>query len=296
MKDIGNDTFSKNVTWKSLLETNGDEIVSMYKSGMSTVVIGRKFNIGNKPIAKVLDSYGVERTGVGRRKWCLNESFFDEINNEEKAYIFGLFLADGSVSLKKSTISICLEESDRYMLERIREIMNSEKPLTFVDYSNKNDYGYSYKNQYRLSIYSAKMCKRLVDYGMVENKSMLLKFPNCIPDEMFRHFVRGYFDGNGSFCPYYTKNGKFQPLVTFTSTEGFCTKLRMKLQEELSIPCGGVYDAQCHNGITRVLSISGRHQTNKILDWMYADSTIYLIRKYEKYKKTFGVANSSLVV
>ena len=68
------------------------------------------------------------------------------------------------------------------------------------------------------------------------------------------------------------------------------------MKDKLCIPCGNIYDAQCHNGITKVLSISGRFQTNIVLDWLYVDSHIYLERKYEKYKKAFGIANSSLIV
>jgi intein/homing endonuclease len=57
--------------------------------------------------------------------------------------------------------------------------------------------------------------------GMVPNKSLVLKFPD-IPKEMYRHFIRGYFDGDGSLCLHINKRGKFQPLLSITSTDDFC--------------------------------------------------------------------------
>lgn len=40
--------------------------------------------------------------------------------------------------------------------------------------------------------------------GVNFRKTFDLKMPN-IPDEMIRHFIRGYFDGDGCICKYLIK-------------------------------------------------------------------------------------------
>jgi len=41
----------------------------------------------------------------------------------------------------------------------------------------------------------------LIALGCIPRKSLLLKFPtsNQVPEHLIRHFIRGYFDGDGHF-------------------------------------------------------------------------------------------------
>lgn len=274
-------------TYKDFSDAEMKDIVEMYKNGYSTVKIGEKYNIGNKSIAKVLDIFGIKRIRNGVRKYKLDEHYFDFIDTPNKAYCLGLLYADGSNYPPKQTISISLEEHDKYILERMREELKSGKELEYLDYSNKNDYGYNYSNQYRLSVHSKHMSDELEHKGMVKSKSLVLEFPKFIDEEFIKYFILGYFDGDGSYCPHYLKSGKFQPLITFTSTESFCKDLQTYLRNKLGIPCGNIYDASCHNGITKVLSFSGTKQVKTFLDWLYTDADMYLPRKYEKYKNSY---------
>lgn len=274
-------------TYKDFSDEQVKDIVNMYTNGFSTVKIGDKYNVSNKVISRVLDQFNIKRIGNGRRKYKLDEHYFDIIDTPNKAYCLGLLYADGSNYTPKQTISISLEENDRYILEQMRQELKLEKELEYIDYSGKNDFGYHYANQYRLLIFSKHMSDELSKKGMVKNKSLVLEFPKFINDDLIKFFILGYFDGDGSYCPYYTKDGKFQPLITFTSTESFCKDLQRILQTKLNIPCGNIYDASCHNGITKVLSFSGKRQVKIFLDWLYTDADMYLTRKYEKYKNSY---------
>ena len=269
-------------------------ICDLYSNNISTVALGKMYGVNNKPIAAVLKEFSISRTGVGRRKYPLNEYFFDDIDTQNKAYILGFLYADGSISRKKSTIAMSLEENDGYILERMRKEIESDRPLEYLDYTNKHDFGYTYKNQYRLCMFSSHMCDMLISKGVCENKSLKLTFPAWMDSSLFSHFVRGYFDGDGSYCPHINNHGKFQPLITITSTDSFCTDLQHMLREILGIPCGNIYDASCHNGITKVLSFSGAVQVKTFLDWLYKDADMYLMRKYDKYISSF-YANDSLL-
>lgn len=254
----------------------------MYKSNISTVTIGKEFNVSHKTIAKVLDKQGIPRTGISRRKYQIDEKYFDKIDNPNKAYILGFLYADGYNSLDKSTLSIALQEEDKYILEFMRKELNSEKPLEFLDYSNKYNNGYHYKNQYRLTIFNKHICETLNKIGMVQNKSLILTFPD-IDESLYSHFIRGYFDGDGSVS---FSESSSNCIVTITSTIEFCSTIKEILKNTININTG-IYNASNKNGITKVASISGKFQVEKFGQFIYKDANHYLQRKYDKFVQKY---------
>ena len=261
------------------LESEEKAICDMYLSGISSVEIGKVFNCNHKTITKVLDKYGIDRIGNGLRHYNLNEYYFDNIDNPNKAYILGFLYADSSNCESKQTITISLQEEDGYILEAIRREINSEKPLEFLDYSNKHDGGYNYKNQYRLLMFSKHMCNTLKEKGMPQNKSLILKWPTFLRDDLYSHFLRGYFDGDGHI----RKIGNFVSLV---GTESFCVLAKNYIENKLDIECN-IIDSPCHNGITRQLIISKKENTKPFLDYIYQDAELYLQRKYQIYYEKY---------
>lgn len=126
------------------------KIVSDYTNGLSMAKIGEKYNIPRHRVSKILQEYNVKRNYISIRKYTLDENYFETIDTPNKAYILGLLFADGSNNPSKMTVSISLQEEDVQLLEKIRSELKSTKPLEYLNYSNKHDFGYSYKNQYRL--------------------------------------------------------------------------------------------------------------------------------------------------
>lgn len=261
------------------------KIVNLYQNeDMSTVKIGKLFSCSHKKIARVLDSYGIQRTGVGRRKYKINEEFFDNIDTQDKAYILGFLYADGCNYMPKQTVSMSLQEDDFEILEKIRTCIGNERPLEYIDYSNKHDFGYTYKNQYRLLIFSKHICDSLNDVGMTPNKSLTLEFPE-IDKDLYRHFIRGYFDGDGSIYRRYINENNKPITLTITSTLSFLQKIQQIISDELHI-YAGIYDASNNNGITKVLSMT-KESSKIFMDWLYLDANLYMQRKYDRYLKYF---------
>lgn len=258
-------------------EDKYDEISGLYESGLSTVTIAALYSVTHKTITKILDKMGIKRRNNGNRKYKLNETYFDEIDTPNKAYILGFLYADGSNSENKCTISMSLQEEDGYILEQIRQEIGSEKPLEFLDYSNKHDGGYHYKNQYRLSMFSRHMCDTLKDKGVVPNKSLILKWPTFLRDNLYSHFLRGYIDGDGYIQPH-----KWEHCVDFISTYDFCRQAQIYIENKLGIKCR-LDDAPCHNGTTTYLYIRYKEQVKQFLDYIYQDAELYLERKYNTY-------------
>lgn len=267
------------------------DIINSYLNGTSSVKIGKKYGVSHKTILKVLHKNNIEvNSNNFIRKYNLDECYFDEIDTPNKAYILGFLYADGSNNISKSTVTMSLQEEDKDILECIRKELQSEKPLEYLDYSNKHDFGYSYKNQYRFIAFSKHMCNSLEKIGMIPNKSLSLKFPNIRP-ELYSHFIRGYFDGDGSITQCIKSENNHAVLITITSTKLFCESLVDICKNELGFE-PKIYDASCHNGITKVFTISGRNICKKFLDWIYKDADMYLLRKYQRYLDYYNINNS----
>lgn len=269
-------------------EEETQDIIQSYLNGESSVQIGKRYNTTHKPILKLLKRNGVYVDKLAKRfhrQYALNEDYFDNIDTQDKAYILGFFFADGNNNPSKQTISMALQEEDKEILEKIRNAIGSEKPLDYLDYTRKHDFGYTYKNQWRLNLFSKKFCEDLIRHGMIPNKSLILEFPN-IDEALYPHFIRGYFDGDGSICK--TKcNGA---CLTITSTNKFCVKLKDIVLNQLGID-GVIRDASNHNDITKVYSLTNSITIKMFLDWLYTDANLFLQRKYDRYQQYFYTNN-----
>lgn len=272
----------------SISEFERYQIKNMYLNGISSTKIAVKLKIYHKTVNKILDEFEIKRKYNGKRKYMINDSYFDNIDTQNKAYILGLLYADGYNSLDKSTIRLQLQESDYDILEKIRKELNSQKPLKYIVCDNKvANNGYTSKNMYQLEFYSSHMCRVLDNLGMHQNKSLILKFPNWLNSDLYSHFLRGYFDGDGSYCHRYTQKYGNRDLVTFTSTYDFCVSAQEIINKYSYAKGGGIYDASCHNGTTKVLAFSGKNQVKNLLDWLYQNAELYLNRKFDIYYNRF---------
>ena len=141
----------------------------------------------------------MQRNELGKfcREYQINEDFFDNIDTEENAYILGFFYADGTnCELNDSLIGISFTqlEQDVDILEKIKSAMDADYNF-YKCIQPTND-----KVKYKFSINSQKLSKRLSELGAPPRKSLILKFPNkdiFKSEDLIRHFIRGYFDGDG---------------------------------------------------------------------------------------------------
>lgn len=276
-KKIFESVFDRRFEAKLLPDNEKKYICDQYLSGISSVQLGKKYGIGHKSIAVVLEENNIKRNcALSERKYGLNEHYFDEIDTPNKAYILGLLYADGNNCKQKGTIRIQLQEQDKEILEKICKELNYEKELRYIDCS-KRIYGNGYvsKNMYSLDIFSMHMCNTLEKCGVVPNKSLILAFPDFVPDNLYPHFIRGYIDGDGCIS-------KKSYCVSITSTEEFCVKLKDLIKCKLGID-GNIKDSSCHNGITKVFCFTRRQQTQIFLDYVYNNAELYLQRKYDIY-------------
>jgi hypothetical protein len=125
-------------------------------------------------------------------------NYFNEINTQEKAYILGLLYADGCNSTESRTINIALKEDDLNILIKIKNAIKASQEIKLRKRSlEKSNIGYQRKDMYKLSITDKQISEDLTKWGCVKAKTFKLKFPYFLQKELIKHFIRGYFDGDG---------------------------------------------------------------------------------------------------
>lgn len=260
-------------------ELDERKMIDFYNSGMTIKNIAKQFNVGEKRVSDILKKHNVHIMLSCERpsKYLLNENYFDYIDTQDKAYILGLLYADGCNY--KNHISIRLQEKDKDILDKINHALSSNRPLRFIDYSLRNG---NCQNQYALDITNQHMSEQLALLGMVQNKSLILEFPKWLQSDLYSHFIRGYFDGDG-----YVSKNYHNAKLSIVSTKSFCESIQSIASNDLGINAC-IY--LCHKNeltSTRTLQISGRNQIGKFLNYIYNDANLYLQRKYDIYQSFY---------
>lgn len=269
---------------KKIPESDYSKIVDMYLNGYSSVKIGQLYDMSHKPVLSVLDKMGVPRNWNSLRKYNINEHYFDNIDTPNKAYILGLLYADGYNNTSINAIRLSLQEDDKQILEDISKELDYNAPLIFYEHSKEHE---GWKDVYTLAIRSAHMSKVLNNLGVCRAKSLILEFPQWLNKNLYSHFIRGYFDGDGSvYCHKKTMNWN----ISIVSTKNFCNFVKNIIENELGIHVHVKLDGR-HNDITSDIRIGGNNQVTKFLDWIYNDADLKMERKYIKYQQLLEYRN-----
>ena len=126
-------------------------------------------------------------------------------------------------------------------------------------------------------MYSKKITSQLNNLGVVHNKSLILKFPDFISDELMPHFIRGYFDGDGSFSRYILKTC-VNPHIQIIGTPEFLNKIL----EHTSLNGRIGKDKRWKNN-TEYIEFD-KDNGIKFINYIYDNCNIYLDRKYKLYQ------------
>ncbi len=244
-------------------------VIRLYNKGLSCKDVGKLLGYDTQVI-----SLHVKRMGLMRNtkpyQSQIDHGWLDAIDSEVKAYFLGLLAADGW--LNRNTVFIALKQSDRSVLD---DIVSKAFPFVPV-----NTYPASYKgaeDQCRFSVTSPSWISRLNDLGITQAKSLTMgDICPLVPFDVRHHFVRGYFDGDGSIYHSVYRN-KRRVTMTFRGTKAFLSGLHLAT----GIPVGGIYPIN-GEGI-KSLSITGKCRMYELRDYLYRDATILLHRKWERF-------------
>ncbi len=224
---------------------------------------------------------GLTRT----RKTCTRD-FFNIIDTEEKAYWLGFIFADGYISFSEKSmkkgqlattycVGIKLKWSDREHLKKFNKSINGNYKV-FKTIVHPDGFRKQTTEAARIVVYSQQMYNDLNKY-FDRDKTYTAKFPD-IPDNLMRHFIRGYFDGDGCFT--FTKKSfdveflgaskEFhEGLRNILEKNGFHFTINSKINQ---------YGTEMY-----YIHINRNKDRLNFLDWIYEDCNIFLNRKYKRY-------------
>lgn len=266
-----------------------EEIVNKFvKDKISIKNLANTYHVSESCIARIIKKNNVILTGEKPRKYTFNQSFFEKINTEEKAYFLGFLYADGYNRHNGAAIVIQIQEGDRHILDEFIKKIQFTGNLLFLEKRNEK-----HQNMVRLELNSRKMSDDLNSLGCVQRKSLILQFPNNkqVPNNLIRHFIRGYFDGDGSISINRGGNNQYRRLaISITSSKFFCDSLNNIIVNKFKVK--PKYDNYV-NPSTKTLVIGGTRQAIHILNWLYKDSNIKLNRKYNKFIDFLSLCNDN---
>lgn len=252
------------------------EIINLYNSGKTPTEIAEIYNCCTSNISRRLKKAGFEfkrdysKTRYERRnRYKVNEGYFDEIDTADKAYFLGLMCSDGSVSHNQFYIKL----TDEDVLQKFKIHLQYEGPIRFINHSKLHP---NWKNAYMLEISSKKLVNALCLQGCVPNKTRTLHLPK-LRENLYRHFIRGFFDGDGCLQ---LQDKLYHCRFDLTSASKIFLEQVRPIIAEHGKTIGSLNKETKYD--VWHLSFSG-HQVISILNWLYKDTDLYMIRKYNKY-------------
>jgi hypothetical protein len=191
------------------------------------------------------------------------------------AYAIGLLASDGSVSNDGRHIDFT--SNDREQLRNFASALKIDATLTH----KKSGMGHKVM---RIQFSDVYFHTFLISIGVMPAKSKVLGKIK-VPSKYFFDFLRGSFDGDGSFYSYYDPRWKTSfmfYLVFISASNEHIHWLRNELKTRL-----GVWGHVTGDGRVRTLQLKyGKREALKILKNMYySDSVLCLSRKRVKIEK-----------
>lgn len=251
---------------------NDDEVINQYNELKNIHKVAKYYNVSISPIIRILKSNQVDLTN---RRYGVNHNYFNVIDTQDKAYWLGFLFADGYIRERKSgnSLEMKLSIKDKEHLENFRSTINSthiiKESFTKVKYKS----GFSESHMCHLAMYSTKLVNSIKSQGFHSRKTFTINFPT-IDETLIHHFVRGYFDGDGSF----SFNSK-----TFKSHTSLVCASEVFRNQLMWILKNNDINIKYYSNIS--LHIQDKLNNLKFYDYIYKDSNIHLKRKKEKYEE-----------
>lgn len=259
-----------------------------YNLEISTKELMEKFGISQSYVSLLMKQYGDNTKGRrDNRRYKKNDNYFNKIDTEEKAYWLGFLYADGCVyqprridrgDNQSPCISLALQKQDQNHLQKFLNCLCDTQPISLTD------------NYASVQIYSKQLVEDLQKNGCHIRKTYNLIMPELRP-ELVRHFIRGYFDGDGCISHNINPIKLSKVRVSLVGFIEFLSSIKKVLDEqhiqyfEHKIP-----PKKCSNKINPEnyfcsIDIYSKLDKKKFLDFLYKDATIYLDRKYLLYQQ-----------
>ena len=206
------------------------------------------------------------------RKKKFNERYFENIDNEHKAYFLGFIYADGCLIEDNTNyrykLNLKIHKKDKHILEDFIKSVDGEMDI----WENKK------RNTCEISLSGKKIVNDLKNKGVLSNKTFTIKYPN-IDEKLERHFLRGYFDGDGCIRVHTDKRDNTQrgDLRIVGGSIEMINKINERMNVLFGTNINKLYGPK--NKKYKFIGWSGMTDIEKIYNGLYENSYLFLHRK-----------------
>jgi hypothetical protein len=274
---------------------SSEELIGKYLELKSLVKLGEFYGVSKEALRHRIPPDLLEDNRCARI--LCNEDFFAN-NNELSFYYAGFLAADGCLKLKGGRykqVQLCLAASDGEEVRKFARALNYNSEVKDYTLSEVNKLG---ENIVRtdLQISSDKLFDDLHRFGLTVRKAHTFAMPEwLIQHPLVHHFLRGYFDGDGS--TYTTVLGKNRTIpqvyLNIRGTEEFLSQMRDLFDTNIT---NGKWKRgkaiRFNNGIG-VLEYGGNTAAMSIADYLYRGATVWMERKRAKFEEARSFAASA---
>lgn len=246
-------------------------------TGLSIKDLAKKLNISSTGLFGFIKRHNINY--IKKIKYECNNSFFD-INNQQSFYWAGFIAADGSIN-NKGDFALSLKLADYEHIEKFKSIIESNATIYTISSKEVIINGVETKSSGCATIrFRNKLwLESLKRFNIIPNKTKVYDIPTDILNhELFHHFLRGYFDGDGWFAKSKDKYNTCKIALGICGNLSVIDKIKNKILEKCNIE-GTPY--LCKQNNIYKLTFAKQHDVAKIIDYIYQDASIYLERKYQ---------------
>lgn len=243
-----------------------DQVKEQYLKLKTIQAVAKYFRISKSAMANFFRQNNINY--ILKHKNNFNENYFS-INTPESLYLAGFLAADGCI--KNNSISLELSDKDLNHLMKIKNLLQCNAKINKrIRYKSKENSNWKDSGCCNFTCSSKETINDLKRFNIIPNKTKTYTFPEwLISHSLVHHFMRGYFDGDGSF--YHDKFSK-RTFFSIRGTINFLNDFKNILKiKSISLP-------KINNGQGQ-LAFKGQKDVANIVNFLYKDATIFLQRK-----------------
>ena len=228
---------------------------------------------------------------IKHQNYSVNKDYLNEVDSEDKAYFLGWMLSDGFIT-GKNRFGLKLKKKDGYIISE----MFSKFSTNYKIYNSKESSKQKFCGMF---LSSNKMVENLIKWGCRHNKTEKGFNVPQIPEEFFRHFIRGYFDGDG--CIAFRKTRPNQRQISICSIDkSFLEQLQEKFIK-YEINTSILLEKREGKVLTRPNGVKSTNNKDmyrivltahkdklKFYEFLYKNCSLKLNRKYVLYSEYYA--------
>lgn len=253
--------------------TYREKLVECVNKQMTGHQIAKKLNVDYTCVHRWLRKLGLNLPNF-HNELKFDNTVFDTIDTEEKAYWLGFMYADGYVQPNGNIVELSLKGDDKEHLEKFRKFLHNRNEVRI----GKSKCDGKEFSRCRLTMSDKHFHDALISKGCIPNKSLILTFPDkslFASEELVVPFIRGYVDGDG--CIYIFQG---YSTINIVGTLEFLEGIRNYYPSIFNTSYKK--DKRHLTSNTFFLQVEGK-KAAEFGDILYKHATIYLQRKYDKF-------------